>query len=300
MLRKTLVVLASLLVASTVVAGPMFVNGITIPGDTGDNSEPPSTTAASASSPTCTTTLTATSGGVCPIAGRAAARCPTTRACSASRSTSIPSPARSPISRSSQTIKFTNGGRTRTMNGMAPARPTCSATPSIPKASSSIPKTGQFPGVGRVRPVALRVQPQRPTGEGVHHASQPGPAQRATPGAELRRRHRQHGRQAHQPRLRRPGHQPGRPVRLRHAAERDARRGRRQRHLQPHRQVRHRDTGQAVAQYAYKMDGSEPGSGHLGARRAQRTEFLVLERNNRGVGVGADSRPPTSTSTRST
>lgn len=44
-------------------------------------------------------------------------------------------------------------------------------------------------------------------------------------------------------------------------------------------------TGKAVAQYAYKMEGSNQGRGISALVALNETEFLVLERNNRGVGV---------------
>lgn len=47
-------------------------------------------------------------------------------------------------------------------------------------------------------------------------------------------------------------------------------------------------TGQAVAQFAYQMDGSGQGRGISALVALNDHEFLVLERNNRGVGVGAD------------
>lgn len=47
-------------------------------------------------------------------------------------------------------------------------------------------------------------------------------------------------------------------------------------------------TGQAVAQYAYLMDRSGQGQGTSGLVALGNDKFLVLERNNRGVGVGAD------------
>lgn len=47
-------------------------------------------------------------------------------------------------------------------------------------------------------------------------------------------------------------------------------------------------TGTAVAQYAYLMDRSGQGQGTSGLVALNHNEFLVLERNNRGVGVGAD------------
>ena len=46
-------------------------------------------------------------------------------------------------------------------------------------------------------------------------------------------------------------------------------------------------TGQAVAQYAYLMDRSGQGQGISSLVALGGDEFLVLERNNRGVGVGA-------------
>ena len=47
-------------------------------------------------------------------------------------------------------------------------------------------------------------------------------------------------------------------------------------------------TGQAVAQYAYLMDRSGQGQGISSLVALGNDRFLVLERNNRGVGVGAD------------
>jgi hypothetical protein len=48
------------------------------------------------------------------------------------------------------------------------------------------------------------------------------------------------------------------------------------------------ETGTAVAQYAYQMEGSSQGRGISALLALNDHEFLVLERNNRGVGVGAD------------
>ena len=47
-------------------------------------------------------------------------------------------------------------------------------------------------------------------------------------------------------------------------------------------------TGQAVAQYAYLLDRSGQGQGISALVALNNTEFLVLERNNRGVGVGSE------------
>ena len=46
-------------------------------------------------------------------------------------------------------------------------------------------------------------------------------------------------------------------------------------------------TGQAVAQYAYRMETSSQGRGISALVALGNDRFLVLERNNRGVGVGA-------------
>jgi hypothetical protein len=51
-------------------------------------------------------------------------------------------------------------------------------------------------------------------------------------------------------------------------------------------------TGEAVAQYAYRMEGASQGRGVSALVALNDTEFLVLERNNRGLGVGADLTPP--------
>jgi hypothetical protein len=52
------------------------------------------------------------------------------------------------------------------------------------------------------------------------------------------------------------------------------------------------ETGQAVAQYAYQMEAASQGRGISALVAINDHEFLVLERNNRGVGVGADFSPP--------
>lgn len=51
-------------------------------------------------------------------------------------------------------------------------------------------------------------------------------------------------------------------------------------------------TGTAVAQYAYQMEGSSQGRGISALLAVNDHEFLVLERNNRGIGVGAELSPP--------
>lgn len=52
------------------------------------------------------------------------------------------------------------------------------------------------------------------------------------------------------------------------------------------------ETGTAVAQYAYQMEGSSQGRGISALLAINHHEFLVLERNNRGIGVGAEFSPP--------
>ena len=52
------------------------------------------------------------------------------------------------------------------------------------------------------------------------------------------------------------------------------------------------ETGTAVAQYAYQMEGSSQGRGISALLAVNDHEFLVLERNNRGIGVGAAISPP--------
>ncbi|MGH8863415.1 MAG: esterase-like activity of phytase family protein [Burkholderiales bacterium] len=52
------------------------------------------------------------------------------------------------------------------------------------------------------------------------------------------------------------------------------------------------ETGEAVAQYAYQMEGSSQGRGISALLAINHHEFLVLERNNRGIGVGAEFSPP--------
>lgn len=47
-------------------------------------------------------------------------------------------------------------------------------------------------------------------------------------------------------------------------------------------------TGAAVGQYAYQMKGSSQGRGISALTAINDHEFLVIERNNRGIGVGAD------------
>jgi len=51
-------------------------------------------------------------------------------------------------------------------------------------------------------------------------------------------------------------------------------------------------TGHAVAQYAYEMEGSSQGRGISALLALNDHEFLVLERNNRGIGVGATLASP--------
>jgi hypothetical protein len=51
-------------------------------------------------------------------------------------------------------------------------------------------------------------------------------------------------------------------------------------------------TGTAVTQYAYQMEGSSQGRGISALFAINDHEFLVLERNNRGIGVGAELSPP--------
>jgi hypothetical protein len=52
------------------------------------------------------------------------------------------------------------------------------------------------------------------------------------------------------------------------------------------------ETGTAVAQYAYQMEGASQGRGISALLALSDHEFLVLERNNRGTGVGAEATPP--------
>jgi len=51
-------------------------------------------------------------------------------------------------------------------------------------------------------------------------------------------------------------------------------------------------TGKAVAQYAYQMDTAGQGRGVSALVALNDHEFLVLERNNRGVGVASNLTPP--------
>ena len=51
-------------------------------------------------------------------------------------------------------------------------------------------------------------------------------------------------------------------------------------------------TGNAVAQYAYKMEGSTQGRGISALVAINDHQFMVLERNNRGVGVDSDLSSP--------
>ncbi len=51
-------------------------------------------------------------------------------------------------------------------------------------------------------------------------------------------------------------------------------------------------SGLAVAQYAYKMDTASQGRGVSALTALGNDKFLVLERNNRGVGVGANPSSP--------
>ncbi len=51
-------------------------------------------------------------------------------------------------------------------------------------------------------------------------------------------------------------------------------------------------TRRAVGQFAYRMDGSSQGRGISALVALNDTDFLVLERNNRGLGVDAELSPP--------
>src|SRR5262249_52493681 len=51
-------------------------------------------------------------------------------------------------------------------------------------------------------------------------------------------------------------------------------------------------TGKAVAQYVYQMEGSSQGRGISALVALNDHELLVLERNNRGVGVDSELTPP--------
>jgi len=51
-------------------------------------------------------------------------------------------------------------------------------------------------------------------------------------------------------------------------------------------------SGQAVGQYAYKLEGSGQGRGISSLVALGNDKFLVLERNNRGIGVGATLTSP--------
>lgn len=51
-------------------------------------------------------------------------------------------------------------------------------------------------------------------------------------------------------------------------------------------------TGQAVGQYAYKMEAASQGRGISALVALNDNDFLVLERNNRGVGVDSDLTSP--------
>ncbi len=52
------------------------------------------------------------------------------------------------------------------------------------------------------------------------------------------------------------------------------------------------ETGEAVAQYAYKLESSGQGRGISSIQALGNDKFLVIERNNRGVGVGATLASP--------
>jgi hypothetical protein len=52
------------------------------------------------------------------------------------------------------------------------------------------------------------------------------------------------------------------------------------------------ETGDAVAQYAYQMESASQGRGISALVAVNDHEFLVLERNNRGIGVGATLASP--------
>lgn len=52
------------------------------------------------------------------------------------------------------------------------------------------------------------------------------------------------------------------------------------------------DSGKVIAQYAYQMDTAGQGRGISALVSLNENDFLVLERNNRGIGAGAAVSPP--------
>ena len=162
-----------------------------------------------------------------------------------------------------------------------PIRPTCWATPSTRKGSSSIraratswSPTSTGPSLYEFKRNGKRVRTFT-TPENLIPGGPDG-----TPNFRLRRR--QHRRQADEPRLRRPRHQPRRRLRLRDAAgamlDEGGGNG-----VQPHREVRHRDRHGRGAKYAYQSGGgASAGPGHLRAARPERSRVPgARKRNNR-------------------
>ncbi len=111
------------------------------------------------------------------------------------------------------------------LDGIAPNPTSVLGSAFDPEGFVVHPKTGHFYVSDEYGPSLYEFNREGIRLRTLHDAGQPRAAQRGDRRAQLRGRRRQHRRQAHQPRLRRPGHQSGRRVRLRDAAERDARRG---------------------------------------------------------------------------
>src|SRR5262249_41181398 len=141
---------------------------------------------------------------------------------------------------------------------------------------------------GRVRPFALRVQPQRRARHGLHDAREPHPAGQRDRRPELRRG----------PTTNPAGKRTNRGFeglavspdgKFAYAILQSAMLDEGGGSGSVNRIVKFDTaTGKAVAQYAYQMDTANQGRGVSALVALNDHEFLVLERNNRGVGVGAE------------
>ena len=177
------------------------------------------------------------------------------------------------------------------LDGIAPeSHQRSSATPSTPRASSCSPETATFPGLRRVRAVPVRIQPRRHPPARIRDAGQPDPARTAPPECPTSpttpATRRGSGPTAGSRAL------PSLPTAkslVRDAPERDAGRGSRERDLQPHRQVRQRHRRRRGPVRLPHGGLASQGRGISSLVALNDHEFLVLERNNRGVGVDAES-----------
>ena len=187
-----------------------------------------------------------------------------------------------------ETMKFRNK-LGEPLDGIAPsAAEPAWAIPSIPRASSCIRSPATCLVSDEYGAVAVRIRSRRDAGARLHDPGEPQAAQRRHGQLQLRRRRRQHRGPAHQPRLRGAGHQP-------------RRRAMSTRCCRARWWTRAAATASAIASSSSTPRPAPPspstptrwrasqGRGISALVAVNDHEFLVLERNNRGIGVGAEA-----------